>query len=744
VEATAILDRIEGGGLYPGEPGLLGIRGTSWTQASWRLGDFDVTDPDRTGTPLLLADTEGLDAIEVSALLMPAEHGGAGPVIMLAPRRPGSSWHGVLQGSVVPTGLQQGTQSGRAPRIARYDSFGSADFRVDGPLVRDRLGLLLAVTGARAHRLERADPRPLLGRETGVLTRLHWTPTLRDEVGLLGAVQAADHPYAGRARFGGGDVAQADRFFQVQSTWRRSGTTPWSVSGGYARGEFEPRLEGRTSTYVVERLHDGPVTQLFPGASTRWRAGLDGRVEPRVSDRHAVRVGFSVARTSSSTRPAGPHGLTPESVDGLAARVWDYGWAGPESRWRAFDWAAYAADRITYGRLSLDAGLRFESTDASAAAGGGEIHWRALCPRLSAQVRLTEGGGLVFFTGWARYRHQLPLNLLAFGDPTAAQGSVYRWLDDNGDGVFDPGEAGPLVAVVGPGGPSASLDPGLKPPHSHEVVVGFEGRLGSTWTIRGLGYHRREDDLVASYDVGAPPSAYDLRFVTDPNEDLHHPDDDQLLPIFDRRPGSFGADRHLLSGAAGNAVIEGMELSIQGELWKRLRLLIGGTASRSDGPAANRGFLASENDHGLVGERLETPNATTNSRGRLFFERGYTLKVAAAYRAPHDVRVGIVARYQDGQHFSRLVIPTDLSQGPESVNAFANGLERFTYLLTVDVRLEKGFTFGRTRAAAVLEAFNLRGTALGVEEDVRTGPSYRNNTAVQPPRAYRFGMRLDF
>jgi len=65
-------------------------------------------------------------------------------------------------------------------------------------------------------------------------------------------------------------------------------------------------------------------------------------------------------------------------------------------------------------------------------------------------------------------------------------------------------------------------------------------------------------------------------------------------------------------------------------------------------------------------------------------------------------------------------------------------------VLTVDARVEKGFTIGRARLAAILEAFNLRGTAIEVEEDVTSGPSFRAVTAVQPPRAFRFGVRAEF
>ena len=59
VEPTAILDRMGSAGLYVGEAGLVGIRGSSWTQSSWSIGDFDITDPDRTAARVFRWWNEG-------------------------------------------------------------------------------------------------------------------------------------------------------------------------------------------------------------------------------------------------------------------------------------------------------------------------------------------------------------------------------------------------------------------------------------------------------------------------------------------------------------------------------------------------------------------------------------------------------------------------------------------------------------------------------------------------------------
>jgi hypothetical protein len=746
VEATAILNRIENGGLYVGEAGLLGVHGSSWTQVTYRLGDLDITDPGRTGTPLFQPELFALQRVTLDSFLMPVEEAGPGATLSLLPRKPGTSWHGTLAADAVPVAWQA-SPANTPPPVARYDSFRRAQLLLEGPLVKDRLGLLLSGTLVRAQRLEGSDPTPLGGRLSSLLAHAVWTPSPRDEVRFLGAGQGVEHPYAGRARFGG-NATQNDRFLMLQSTWERTTGTRWSLTGGYVRGSFEPQTPGTPPTAVVERLQVGPVEQLFDGNSTRDRAQLVARLEPPprrfAGGEHALRFGVEATRSTESTRPGSPRGLVAETVDGLPARVWDYGWAGPEARWRATDLAAYVADSMSFGRLGLEAGLRFESTRGAAEGSSGRIDGQGLAPRVSARWRVLEDGGLSFFTGYGRYRHRLSLDLLAYGDPAAPQGLVYRWQDTSGNHAFDAGEVGPLIARVGPGGGFSSIDPGLKVPHTDELVAGLEARLGTSWTTRVLGIHRRDHDLLASVNVGAPAAAYEVFSVPDPGGDILGPPS-QLLPIYNRRPESFGQDRYLLTNLPGeNALHEGVEISLEGRAGKRLYLRLGATAYRSVGPGDNRGFRASENDPGLVGELGETPNALTYSRGRLFFDRAYTLKIAGAYHAPGDVRLGVVARYQDGQPFARVVVSPALNQGPEAVQAIPNGRSRFTYTLTLDARVEKGFAIGRFRPAAVLEAFNLLDTANEVEEDVATGPSFRRPTAIEPPRAFRLGLRLEF
>jgi hypothetical protein len=141
---------------------------------------------------------------------------------------------------------------------------------------------------------------------------------------------------------------------------------------------------------------------------------------------------------------------------------------------------------------------------------------------------------------------------------------------------------------------------------------------------------------------------------------------------------------------------------------------------------------------------LTNPNAATYPRGRLFTDRGFTIKWTTRYRMPYEITLGAIARYQDGQPFSRLVIMRDLNQGAEAVQAYPNGGTRFTFTGTLDLRVQKAFKVGAARLEALFDAYNLLTRSNEVEEYVVTGPAFRTSTAIQPPHSVHLGLRVTF
>jgi hypothetical protein len=223
-----------------------------------------------------------------------------------------------------------------------------------------------------------------------------------------------------------------------------------------------------------------------------------------------------------------------------------------------------------------------------------------------------------------------------------------------------------------------------------------------------------------------------------------NPVDDQQLAVYNRNPETFGQDRYLLTNPAVEDATMGAVV-VAGELVKsRVIARIGGTASASVGSGGNRGFTALDNDQSVLGELFTNPNASTYARGRLFNDRAYTIKSMAIFRLPFDIRAGMLARYQDGQPFSRLAIVEGLNQGTEAIQACPRGRSRFSYRATLDLRLQKQFHLSAARLDLIADAYNLLDAASEVEEYVVTGPRFREITAVQPPRSFHLGARFTF
>lgn len=751
-DGLTISDRMDNGGIS-GDPARVARSGASWTETTFRLGQVDITDPLHLGMPLLYPDLQAFEAVEVGTATRPAEEANGGTSIAFVPRRPAPAWERSIEFLASPRAFQSTNDLPGVPALDRLQSSGEGRLLLSGPLSQ-RAGLFLSASYGAAIHTMRASTEELDNRAGSLFAHLVFTPDAQNEIRVVGAADRLSYPDEGRARLIDRALKAHDTFGHASVTWdhRAATGTAWSLAAGYQRGGYRPADTSRDVTGTIERMYDGPVDALaaLTGANrSRWN--LDVRVEPDarewVGGRHLVRFGGS-ADVAAATMDAAGAVTIGELVNGVPARAWSYA-TNPGSHWSSRTFAAFAADRFTIGpRVEAEIGLRAESTLGSRPDAHGVISWRSIDPRVALTWHADEGGRFTMRGGFGRYAHRLPLEYLAYGDPLALAGHVYRWNDRDGDRVFQLPEIGTLIAPIGPccaGTLANGIDPDLKQPWTDEYFASMETRLGRTMVLRLTGTDHREYRLVQPVNVGVDAGDYTVSYVYDPALDLASTSDDQLLPVFNRKVSSFGRDRYVLTNpAADKAVDHGLDLTFARLFDGRWGMLIGATARKSVGNGGNRGFLASENDQGVLGEFYLDPNAATYGRGRLFFERGYILKWITTLGLPGRTRLGVSARYQDGQHFSRLVIATDLNQGAEMIQAQPRGATRFTFQLTLDARVEKALSMGRRSAWLIGEVYNLLNTANEVEEDVRTGSTFRTPTAVQPPRAIRVGLRVEF
>jgi hypothetical protein len=725
LQPETIGNRFTAGGLNAATAPEFGAFLNSWTQTQFRIGDITITDPDAGGRPLLLPTTRFWERITTATGAMTGDDNASALSMTLEPQRPGTRWFRTIDGMISsPALVADGI--GLVPAVDRVRQWQDVSILVSGP-VTDRLGLV--ATGSWRGLSHVAAPNTIATNERVASGSAHlvFAASPRDEVRAIGWGQRAARS------------TSTDTGLHVQSTWERRDPRQlgWRVFGGYTQRTRTAPVAS-TSALFVDSVTSDPVSDLIDtGAGTVRRWAVGARVaRPATRLFPTIGVDFEGAR-----RRVGSMAISQirELVDGVPARVWTFDpGAGVDDR-HLTTFAVHGNEHATFGRLTIDAGLRLDAVSGAADGSARGIDWTTWLPHARLRWQITERAGLAAIAHYRRTAYQLPLNVLAIGDPAAPIADVSLW---NG------GSVGPLIARVGPGtgGDAAftQIDPQLRRPTTDELVLAIESR-----PIRGLQVQltritKREQPLLGFADTGLPASGYTAFQVEDPSFLPFHSFGAPEVTVYDRPPGSYGRDRYVLTNRSGDpAKFWGLELSVRAST-DRFTVLFGGNLTWALGPAAAVGFLPSENDQDVLGNLFVDPNAATYARGQLFQDRSHVVKLAGVYRFPWRVRLGAIARYQDGQPFARLLIVPDLTQGRTAVRAHMNGGAAFSYIGTLDIRVQKVFTTGRSEVAAVVDVYNLPNLANEVAEYVVSGAAFRTPTAVQPPRTTLVGVRVTF
>jgi hypothetical protein len=751
--AETTSDRISAGGIGFGTAARLSAFGSSATQTRYRIGDVDITDPSGGGTPMAIPELSFWQRVSVgsgvgSGLSRTPQTGvdfvTPGVGIALEPRRPTAQWATSFEASSSFGDSLTANPATVAPPIGRLAGWNRGSLLASGPIVPERLGLVFSGSFTHAAQSNRGTALSLDSDVASAFANLVFTPSPTDEVQTVGWIQRATFPPANSAVFASAQSTMNDASLHVQSTWAHTNPdarfpTPeaWRAFAGYTQRDRTPPALATTAT--IERLYDGPppFQSVDTGTVTERRFTIGGRGSQRRGS-HAFEFGADLDFAHASSDP-GFNGSIGEFVDGAPSRIWTYTTPAVTSRRHSTTIAGFVNDHFAVSDHSaLDVAIRFEHVGAAADGAVQGISWWTPLPRAMFRSALSDAHHIDWFVGGGRSAYQLPLDLLAWGDPAAPSVDVFRWLG----GSLAP--TGPRLLNVGPGA-TGRIDPNLTRPYSDDLTFGIQARPRPGVTIELAGLCRWERQLFGVVNVSPNGPRYTILNVDDPGLDLGSTSDDQVLPVSNLALPSttYQFDNVLTNPSDATARRLGAKLTAEYSS-DRLFLLFGATAYAAEGVASSRGAKVTENDQGLVGEDPLNPNAVIYDRGRLFGDRAFTGKLSAVYRFPSDVTVGAIARYQDGQPFARLVVVPDLNQGPDIVRAFANGGSRFTFTATLDLRVQKEFVVDGRRVGAFVDAFNLTNRADEVEERAVTGTMFRAPTAVQPPRTIHFGARVSF
>jgi hypothetical protein len=215
--------------------------------------------------------------------------------------------------------------------------------------------------------------------------------------------------------------------------------------------------------------------------------------------------------------------------------------------------------------------------------------------------------------------------------------------------------------------------------------------------------------------------------------------------VYERTRGHAGRELYVLTNAGEVDVWLGTDLVLSFvERWWFVELGVGAWVSVGTAPF---GLYADRNDPGIIDEVTADPNARINARGRYDNDRAFSGHLLAALRPGgvlEGLSAGVAARYRDGEPMTRILVVDDLPQGPTAVMAVPRGdpVPRFTFQLTLDVRLRYTREVAGLLLAGYVDVYNVLGSGTELAEVPITGANYRRSLEMLPGRAMAVGLEV--
>ena len=801
LEPGSVTEPLDFSGLADNRLGVVSQRGFSWTDTALQFNGLDAGDDYQPGRPQILPDTDALEATVVRSAFALTSSPAYGIEIGLFPTQAGESWHASISaagtaGALASNNLPPPASRGAITQSEQYDWFTRDHADLGGPVSR-WADIFLSGSAQWA-----AQAAPLAVPGTNQNSRLLFG-------NALVRVRAGDHDrfealYSGSRidLAGWGEPAgmealaarrlspefvlpdgvaglnETDHLDFVQAGWthvwtaRVAGTLQLRYGDSFAHLDTAPAVVTPINQSSIE-LAGGAVTGEPPltNLAVRARQQIAAAWEPGIMKfartRHQFMAGGGWRTSLPQNRYRTPSDLNLITADGAPAEIVEFN-TPLDSRERITSASAWVTDHVAVApRLSLDLGVMadfsrgglpaqsspfgFYTPARQFAAQPDLIAWNSVSPRAGLAWQVPHARGLVLRGSFFRLYAPLAGRYLDYGNPNSLGGNVYQWNDLNGDGWFEPGEQGTLLARFG--GPYSSISPSLRRPHADEWNLGAQMPLPLS-TLASIHLFRRDEkDRIAAIDTGVTPQDYTQVTILDPGPDgIPGTFDDRRLAVYAQNPATLGRDQYLLTNPPDLRTLNsGVNAQLRAA-WRGVTVLASFVAEKSYGPT-NPGNAVYENDPGVVGALFSDPNADIDATGRAFTDRAFTGKVEALYRLPArwgGVQISTVADYTDGLAFARMLLVTGLPQGPFLVAATPRGSpgggNRAEHVQNWNLRLSREWPLSRGRIFAVADLLNVTNEDLAIQQTDLTGPTFNQRLpiAIEPPRFVRFEVRYRF
>lgn len=810
-----LLDRINVGGNYSGTQAMIVGPGAQPTQTVWSLDGMVVNDMAALGAPAGYFDFEAFEEVQVTTGGNDASISTGGVVLNMVTRRGTDRWRGSGHLYYSDSSLRSGldfdesdlAQPGPWNRNSRQSAFkqGNRIVKVEdyglelgGPLVRDHLWVWGSYSVPEVNLLTIDDYRDDSNLEAGNLklnaqlsrsnsaTLFVWQDEKKKHGVGAGPLRPPETT-SDQARFGARPTSTKLEDSHIFGPNLYASVFLAQTNGGFRLTpnggdqitflDDESVWHNNFLAYQSERPHkqvrgDGSVFFDTRGISHELRFSAGYR---------------QVDLKSSTSWPGGGW----QTSDGFL-------FLSRSSRinFRGEYTEAYIQDTLSTGRLTVNAGLRYDrqggrNLPVTVAANpvapdllpavsweGGDpgFVWEDLVPRLGATWALTADRKTLLRASYSRYADQLDISAGAFLSPFYTPQYLYLYTSNNGgpvltrDEILDEfaGASGGINPFTGQPMISDAVDPDLSAPLTDEILLGVERALRPDFVVGLRASWRRDtgiiDREVLVFDDTNPRSPENLQHLGR----LHRRDDyvpsgttqatapdgrTYTVTYWTLKPGVTSRGGRYLRNGDREREYRGLILTFD----KRLsnRWMLRGNASLSDWKWRIDESEIEDPTNNTNGGVVDGSEVVVRGGGRfqnVFAGGPWSYAVTGLYQVAPQRRWGFdVAGILNGREgypvlYSQRVLRSSVGGGFVSVPLTSDvSAYRYPDVHVLDLRVAKEFPLHRDGAGLTLslDCFNALNSAYVLQRQSNLGQIGSNYVIeVLGTRILRLGARL--
>ncbi|HJU42504.1 MAG TPA: TonB-dependent receptor [Vicinamibacterales bacterium] len=797
---SLLITRPDVGGTSGGLQGVFNARGTTSGQNSSYLNGINVGDPAAIGAAGFYYDFDAFEDIQVSTGAHDISVPTGGVFLNMVTKSGGENWRGRATAAWLGDATQtQNIDSellryGFRPETNSVDFVSDANFSAGGPILARKLRIFTSFRDWRVHVNVPAAFSTLVLDSTDITSGLiNANYQLNDSNRLTGLYSRQYYKKPRRFLTASNltvleSTNNEDDVFDIYQVLLNSVVTQKffiDARVGLNRIFFPTYLNGNDQTLLDSATNIR--TRNGTTGTERWRdryqMNTTGQyyLDEALGGRHEFKFGIDFSHMPVENRVSrfDDVDLTYSSATGLSQNVTLYG--TPFYSKTALDLLAlYAQDSISWNRLTVTGGLRWENLWGYLPEQSSPpsrffpnlnrtwpkvedvVNWTTVGPRISFAYDVMGNGrtGLKFAAG--RYYYMIPAGggILDTINPNGNYQETYGWNDLNGDRRFQPGEQTGSPVITTPRPDLVSVDPNYARPYTDEFTGGVDHELLPNLRLSVIGTHRVEKDQLATSNPANPYDTFLTTRVDTGRDGIAGTADDGTFQFYNRTSTAVNRT-HFTNDPTARQTYNGIEITGTKRMSNRWQMLMGYTYSRSRivGLSVNTNPNSLINVTGPLAGQANVNGANFNGQ---IGDRPHQFKLTGTYVLPwYDIGVAANLNSQSGIVITRQVSVAQTVGGTSTVNVEPLGSYRLPSRTAADLRFFKTTYFGSrslevavdlhnvSNANTVWDARTLSGT-INLRQDgnptgaINTVPQFGSPAQVYGPRNIRFNVAFRF